>query len=72
MKITPTLLKRVRKTLGETQGEFGRRFNVNQSTVHHWETAGVPATGTARIAVEYVLSTLDAKEEIPLPQRRAR
>lgn len=30
-------LKRVRRKLGETQAEFGRRFGVDQSTVAKWE-----------------------------------
>ena len=70
--VTATSIKRVRLALGESQLAFGRRFNVNQSTVHRWEIEGIPKKGATRIAVEYVLSTLDPKEEIPLPPQRAR
>ena len=48
----------VRRQLGETQAQFGKRFGVNQATVHRWETYGIPARGAARMAVEKFLESL--------------
>jgi len=70
--IKAATIRRVRKALGESQTAFGRRFGVNQSTVHRWEFEGIPKKGATRIAVAHVLSTLDPKEEIPLPGRKVR
>ena len=53
-----TDIKTVRTRLGETQAEFALRFGVDQATIHRWETDGVPARGTARLAVEKVLESL--------------
>lgn len=51
-------IRAARERLGESQSAFGERFGVDQSTVHRWETAGIPARGTTRIAVEKILSEL--------------
>jgi predicted transcriptional regulator len=56
--ITPADIKRHRKRLDETQTEFARRFNVNQSTVARWERGDLAIEGIAAVAVEYVLAEL--------------
>lgn len=45
-------VKGLRLSLGESQAEFGGRFGVDQSTIHRWETRGVPRRGAARVAIE--------------------
>lgn len=55
-------IKAIRIRLGESQTEFARRFGVNQSTVHKWETKGLPNRGTARVAVESLLDELIVPE----------
>ena len=57
-----TDIKAVRTRLGETQAEFASRFGVDQATIHRWEKGGVPARGTARVAVEKVLEGLEGLE----------
>lgn len=56
-------IKEVRERVGESQETFGRRLGVDQSTVHRWETDGLPTRGPARVAVERVLADL-----MPEPQ----
>jgi DNA-binding transcriptional regulator YiaG len=56
--IKPSEIKKARERLGETQEEFSRRFGVDQSTVHRWETYGVPDKGTSRMVVARVLTEL--------------
>lgn len=45
-------IKAIRKSLGESQTEFARRFGVDQATIHRWETSGEPSRGPARIVLE--------------------
>lgn len=56
--VTPDKIKTARENRGETQEVFGRRFGVDQSTVHRWETEGVPNRGPARQLIERVLAEL--------------
>lgn len=49
---------KMRSDLGESQAEFGARFGVDQSTIHRWETNGLPPKGAARMAIEMVMQTL--------------
>jgi DNA-binding transcriptional regulator YiaG len=51
-----------RKKVRESQEAFASRFGVDQSTVHRWETGGVPDRGTTLMAVERVLSEIEALE----------
>lgn len=51
-------VKSIRKALGESQEVFGDRFGVNQTTVHRWETKGIPARGTARTAIHRLVCDL--------------
>ena len=51
-------LRAVREKIGDSQADFGARLGVNQSTVHRWETRGLPKHGTARNAVEKVVAEL--------------
>lgn len=52
-------IKAVREKLGESQVAFGERLGVNGSTVHRWETTGLPSRGTARKAIERLLDEID-------------
>jgi DNA-binding transcriptional regulator YiaG len=56
--ITADDIRRARQRAGESQAEFAKRFRVNQSTLHRWETDGITARGTAELAIEHVLSEL--------------
>jgi DNA-binding transcriptional regulator YiaG len=60
--ITPKAIKATRERLKETQETFSRRFGVDQSTLHRWETEGVPNRGPARVAIERVLSDLSSEK----------
>jgi DNA-binding transcriptional regulator YiaG len=60
--VTSERIKSTRAKLGESQEVFGARFGVDQSTVHRWETAGVSDRGTTMLAVERVLSDIEAEE----------
>lgn len=51
-------IKALRTSLGESQAEFASRFGVYQTTIHRWETEGLPARGTARKAVERLLEDM--------------
>ncbi len=51
-------IKKIRERRGESQAAFAAHFGVDQSTIHRWETRGVPGTGVTRIAIERVLSEL--------------
>lgn len=57
--ITIEQLRETRVRLGESQAAFGARFGVDQSTVHRWETDGIPHRGATRVAIERVLGDLD-------------
>jgi DNA-binding transcriptional regulator YiaG len=58
-------IKRAREQVGETQAVFARRFGIDQSTLHRWETDG-PRTQSARVLAEYVLQNLG-----PVPTQAA-
>ncbi len=58
--MTGEQIKAARKALKETQGAFAARFGVDQSTIHRWETEGVPERGVTAIAVRQVLDSLPA------------
>jgi DNA-binding transcriptional regulator YiaG len=53
------LIRTAREKVGESQAAFGDRFGVDQSTVHRWETAGPPARGPARKALERELADIE-------------
>ena len=56
--VTREQIRAARKTLGENQDQFARRFGVDQATVHRWEKLGLPKRGTAKVAVEKLLTDL--------------
>lgn len=58
-------IRAVRKHLGESQAAFAARFGVDQSTVHRWETEGVPSRGAARVAIENLLKSIEAPHDDP-------
>jgi DNA-binding transcriptional regulator YiaG len=55
-------VRAAREQLGESQAAFGARFGVDQSTVHLWETRGIPGRGTARVALERLFDDLKAQQ----------
>jgi DNA-binding transcriptional regulator YiaG len=59
--VKPADIKRARKRLGESQADFARRFNVNQSTVHRWETGDLVIEGITAIGVEAILADLSVQ-----------
>lgn len=60
MGVMPTKdeIRAARELLGESQAAFGRRFGVDQATVHRWEKNGLPERGTAQVAVGNLLREL--------------
>jgi DNA-binding transcriptional regulator YiaG len=56
--ITSAQVKAIRKTLGETQAAFARRFGVDQATIHRWETRGV-RRGAAQKLMQQLLDRMD-------------
>lgn len=46
--------------LHESQTAFAERFGVDQSTVHRWETEGLPKRGAARHAVQRLIEEVGA------------
>jgi DNA-binding transcriptional regulator YiaG len=65
--VTADTIKAERNRLRETQTEFARRFGVDQSTVHRWETNGVSGSITAR----FVASVLRELAEVEPPTMEA-
>ena len=60
-QITAEIIRKARHDLRETQAAFAERFGVNQSTIHHWETEGLPARGGPSCKlVELVLQAIGA------------
>jgi DNA-binding transcriptional regulator YiaG len=62
------LIRRARELTGESQSVFGRRFGVDQSTAHRWETEGPPSRGAARVAVLREIREIYAAHDEPLPE----
>lgn len=52
-------IKRVRERRKESQEAFAAHFGVDQTTIHRWETSGVPSRGPAAALIERVLADLD-------------
>lgn len=55
-------IKRVRLARKESQEAFAVHFGVDQSTIHRWETVGVPDRGAAAVGIRKVLSDLEATQ----------
>lgn len=51
-------IKRVREERKESQEAFAGHFGVDQTTIHRWETGGVPSRGPAAALIERVLADL--------------
>jgi DNA-binding transcriptional regulator YiaG len=56
-------VKTAREQLGETQAAFAARFGVDQSTIHLWETRGIPTRGAARFALERLFEELKSNRK---------
>lgn len=52
-------IKTARLRLRETQIAFADRLGIDQSTIHRWESKGIPRRGPARIAVQQILAELN-------------
>lgn len=57
LMVTSDDIRRARQLRKESQGAFAAHFGVDQSTIHRWETAGVP-DGLVAIGIEKVLNEL--------------
>jgi DNA-binding transcriptional regulator YiaG len=60
--ITGDDVRAARERVQETQGEFARRFGVDQSAVSRWEVFGIPSRGTTAAFVELVLAQIGGKK----------
>jgi len=58
--ITCKDVKRARERLGESQAEFAKRFEVNQSAVSRWETVRISSKGPTLALIKRVLAELEA------------
>lgn len=58
--MTGEKIRQARERVGESQAAFGRRFGVDQSTVHRWENLGPPKSGAARKALEREILSIEA------------
>lgn len=58
------MIRRAREKTGESQMAFGARFDVDQSTVHRWETEGPPKRGPARAAVQREVEAILASAKV--------
>lgn len=56
--ITGEYIRLVREQLGESQQEFARRIGVHQTTLHRWETRGLPSKGVTARHVSQVICSL--------------
>lgn len=64
--MTPTQVRRLRKSLNEKPHEFARRFGVARTTILSWERKGTPKIGAGRHHIETVLAELEAFEREPV------
>lgn len=62
--VTSDDIKRVRLARKESQEAFAVHFGVDQSTIHRWETVGVPDRGAAAVGIRKVLSDLEAAQGV--------
>lgn len=51
-------IRAARARLKESQAAFAARLGVNQCTVHRWESDGPPTRGTARLAIDNLLKSI--------------
>jgi DNA-binding transcriptional regulator YiaG len=63
--VTAKQIRDARERLKESQIEFGRRFGVDQSTIHRWETNGPPKRGSAKLMIEQFLARDSFNEGAP-------
>ena len=59
---TAEQIKAARDRLKESQTVFAKRFGVDQSVISRWEKKGAPKIGTARMAVEKLLVSLERRK----------
>ena len=56
--ITASEIQEARRKVAESQEAFGRRFGVDQSTIHRWETSGPPRQKVMQEGIRRVLSDI--------------
>lgn len=61
-KHIPTSIRKARERVGESQIEFAKRFDVDQSTLSRWETGFILPKGPALRVVKQVLAGLEATD----------
>jgi transcriptional regulator with XRE-family HTH domain len=52
-------VKALRERLGETHGDFAKRFGVARPTIIHWETKGPPVIGPGRHHIERIMGEIE-------------
>lgn len=63
-------IREARDSTGESQAAFAKRFGIDQSTLHRWETNGPPERGAAGRLIDHVMAGLGRKPRTP-PQEVA-
>ena len=63
LAMRPAEIKRLREERGESQTVFAAHFGVDQSTIHRWETYGIPDTAFGRLILDRVLPNLLPKKK---------
>lgn len=57
-----TTIRKARVQVGESQTEFAKRFDIDQTTLSMWETGRSKPKGPALKFVQIVLAQLEAAE----------
>lgn len=57
--ITASEIQEARRKVAESQEAFSRRFGVDQSTIHRWETSGPPRQKVVQEGIRRVLSDIE-------------
>ena len=57
-------VKALRTQLGESHGDFAKRFGVARPTIIHWETKGPPVIGPGRHHIERILAELEGGKHV--------
>ena len=60
--IDASKIREIRAALGESQTAFAARFGLNQSTIDRWEDRGPPPDKLTQLAIEQILSEIEASK----------
>lgn len=69
--VTADEIRKVRQSREESQEVFGAHFGVDQSTIHRWETGGVPQRGATAVGIEKILFELRNATDAPQQETAA-